>query len=290
MAITAVVGAGVIGAAGSVVAGGEQKSAADKASNTQLQMYNQTRADLAPYNQMGTQAFTQLGSLLGLNGSANSASQLSQLQNTPGYQFAVQQGQQSLDRTAASRGLLLSGGQLKDTETYGQGMADQLYNTTVGQLQGVAGLGENAAAQTGNAGTAAASGAASSQMAAGTAGASQVAGVTNQLGGILQNADIQQAISGSGGVDTSGAEGAMLGTDFAFSDRRLKTNIRRVGRADSGLPIYSYKLKGSPLPQMGVMSDEVRKVAPGAVIRTRSGYDAVNYDKVSKLPPMRRAA
>jgi hypothetical protein len=197
MVAAALIGSAVVGAAGSAFAGSEQASGAKKGVNAQLSMYNQTRSDLAPYMNTGSQAFGQLGNLLGLNGPMNSASMLSQLQNYPGYQFAVQQGQQGLDRTAASRGLLLSGGQLKDTINYNQGMADQLYGTYAGQLSGAAGLGENAAAQTGNAATATGQGVASGYQNAGTANASGIAGATNNIGGLLQSQDFQALFGGS---------------------------------------------------------------------------------------------
>lgn len=63
---------------------------------------------------------------------------------------------------------------------------------------------------------------------------------------------------------------------FIFSDRRLKDNIKRVGRTDDGLPIYTYTYKGSDTVQMGVMSDEVEAVMPHAVVEA-SGYKGVNY-------------
>lgn len=184
MAITAIVGAGVAGAAGSVISGQEQAGAAKNATQAQLQMYQQTRSDLMPYMQGGNAAFSQVQSLLGLNG-GNSDSMLATLRNTPGYQFALQQGQQGLDRSAASRGMLLSGGQMKDSMTYNQGMADQNYNNYYNQLMGVSGLGENAAAGLGSQGTATGQGMANSMMAGGQAMAGGIAGAANNLGSTL---------------------------------------------------------------------------------------------------------
>jgi hypothetical protein len=73
--------------------------------------------------------------------------------------------------------------------------------------------------------------------------------------------------------------GDMIGTGayiFMASDRRLKTNIQRVGTTDGGLPIYTYKYKGESMTQMGVMAQDVEKVNPEAV-REFGGYKAVNY-------------
>jgi len=68
----------------------------------------------------------------------------------------------------------------------------------------------------------------------------------------------------------------MQAAPFMFSDRRLKEDIKRVGETDDGLGVYTYRYKGSPVRQMGVMAQEVEKVKPGAVHRI-GGYRAVDY-------------
>ncbi|OYW51750.1 MAG: hypothetical protein B7Z29_21285 [Hyphomicrobium sp. 12-62-95] len=61
-----------------------------------------------------------------------------------------------------------------------------------------------------------------------------------------------------------------------FSDRRLKTDIRRVGQTDEGTPIYTYRyVWGGPV-QMGVMAQDV----PDAAFMTESGFLAVDYGAV----------
>lgn len=330
MAITATIGGAVIGGGASLLAGSEQAGAAKKAAalqatatnnatNAQMSMYNNTRSDLAPFVGGGANAFSQLSSFLGPSGPMStllglspqgSAGALSALRSTPGYQFAFDQGLQGIDRSAASRGLLLSGGQLKDATNYGQGMADQLYGTTLSQLGNYAGLlggvantGESAAATTGQAGTATGSGIAQSLLTgangqansitnAGTAQASGIAGAANNFGSLLNNSALLYQLQhpGGGGDVFGSAQGAADIGSLALSDRRLKTDIRRVGKTDSGLALYSYRMKGSPQTQIGVMADEVRRVAPDAVRRLSSGFDAVDYRRVSQLPPMRKAA
>jgi len=61
-----------------------------------------------------------------------------------------------------------------------------------------------------------------------------------------------------------------------FSDKRLKTDIKKVGKTDSGLPVYTYKYKGDNKTQMGVMAQEVEKKNPNAVGNV-GGFKAVNY-------------
>lgn len=189
---------GALGAAGSAFGSYEQANAENKASDDQMKMYQQTRGDLAPYMQGGTAAFSQLQTLLGLNGT-NSKQMMQTLQNTPGYQFSLQEGQQGLDRSAAARGMELSGGQLKDTLNYNTGMADNLYTTYANQLMGVSGLGENAAAGLGSQGATEAANAGNFTANGGTAIASGISGVTNQLGaGLYQYGQMGQNNLGTG--------------------------------------------------------------------------------------------
>lgn len=58
-----IAGAAAIGAVGSIVGGNEQARGAEKAADTQLDMYNQTRADLEPYREIGYQALDVLGAM-----------------------------------------------------------------------------------------------------------------------------------------------------------------------------------------------------------------------------------
>jgi hypothetical protein len=82
----------------------------------------------------------------------------------------------------------------------------------------------------------------------------------------------QQALMGQ----IFGTAGGLGSAAIFASDRRLKTNIRRIGAADNGLPLYTFHYKeGGPL-QVGFMADEVEKVKPWAVV-DRGGYKHVNY-------------
>lgn len=64
----------------------------------------------------------------------------------------------------------------------------------------------------------------------------------------------------------------------AFSDARLKTNIKRIGTHDSGIGIYSYIKFG--MPEIGVLAQEVEKVMPHAVSTHVSGFKMVDYGKI----------
>lgn len=72
--------------------------------------------------------------------------------------------------------------------------------------------------------------------------------------------------------------GAQLGASampFMFSDRRLKSNIKRVGTHDIGVGIYEYTMMG--MPQRGVIAQEVQAVRPDLVKRHANGFLMVNY-------------
>jgi len=66
----------------------------------------------------------------------------------------------------------------------------------------------------------------------------------------------------------------------AFSDERLKENIKQVGKTNDGQKIYSYNYKGDSKPQMGLIAQEVKKKHPNAVMKDKaSGFLMVDYGK-----------
>jgi len=66
---------------------------------------------------------------------------------------------------------------------------------------------------------------------------------------------------------------------FKLSDRRLKKDIRCIGQADNGLPIYTFRYLNDPKGElhMGFMAQDVEKVKPEAVSKV-GGIMAVNYE------------
>jgi hypothetical protein len=73
--------------------------------------------------------------------------------------------------------------------------------------------------------------------------------------------------------------GAVVKYSDKYSDERLKTDKKKVGKTNEGLPIYTYKYKGSPTTQMGVMAQDVEKKTPSAV-KMVGGFRALDYSKV----------
>lgn len=72
-----------------------------------------------------------------------------------------------------------------------------------------------------------------------------------------------------------------VGASKLMSDRRLKTDIRAVGKLDNGLTVYRYRYKAGGPVHIGVMADEVAKVRPEAYVKgAAGGFDAVDYGKL----------
>lgn len=56
-----------------------------------------------------------------------------------------------------------------------------------------------------------------------------------------------------------------LGILGMFSDKRLKTNIVRVGTSEAGLPIVKYNYLNDPTEWVGYLAQDVEKIEPSAV-------------------------
>lgn len=115
----------------------------------------------------------------------------------------------------------------------------------------------------------------------------QMSGATPQTGvggvdytGLVNQkyqSELQQSNASMGGLF------GLLSAPFSmlkFSDERLKEDIERIGETDEGTPLYRYRYKGDPTPQIGVMAQEVAEDQPEAVASHPSGYLMVDYERV----------
>jgi hypothetical protein len=186
-----------VSAIGSSAAAGKQASGQQAAANTQQSMFNTITGQEQPFMQAGYGATTALTGQYGTAGAPGNApfTQQDYLANQdPGYQFQLQTGGQAL-RNADTPGVgSLSGQSLKDLMTFNQGTAATGYqnafnryqaqnNAVFGRLSGIAGLGQNAASNTGTAGTQLGTGIAQAQAGAAASQAGGIMGVTNALSG-----------------------------------------------------------------------------------------------------------
>jgi hypothetical protein len=279
MGLGAVAGASLGGAAlsaGASLLGSSQAAGASKAAaGQQLQMYYANRATAQPYFTAGQTVLPNLLQVAQAGPTGGGPDYVSQaagavpptmtqaeLEQTPGYQFILSQGQKAVQSAAASRGLGVSGASLKGAAANATGLADATYqnqfnnaqqrftdylNLNTGQqgnlqnqfnrLSGVATLGENAAVQTGAQGTqaAAASGNYLNQaglaQAAGTTGVGSAInqGVNNYLG---YNA-LQQYLNPGG--PTSGYGSSAPGT-FGTSASGNPVMTGFIGNENIGSP------------------------------------------------------
>ena len=66
-----------------------------------------------------------------------------------------------------------------------------------------------------------------------------------------------------------------------FSDRRLKHDIKKIGKLFDGQEIYSYKMHGDPRTHIGLIAQKVEKKHPEAV-GLAAGYKTVDYGKATE--------
>ncbi len=145
---------GLIGANASTEAANTQSSSANAATQAELGMFNQTQANLQPWMQAGTQSLAQLQAALGMPGATTpggvaGTNLTSILQNTPGYQWTVGQGQQSILDQASALGGTNSGATLKALSDYTSNQANTTYEQYIQNLMSQSGAGQNAAANLG---------------------------------------------------------------------------------------------------------------------------------------------
>ena len=121
-------------------------------------------------------------------GTATPAAPYGGLQTSPGYQFRLDEGIKSIDRSASARGLLRSGATAMAVQRYGEGLAASEYDSYAARLAQLAGFGQSATAGTAAAGANYAQGASNAYMAAGNARASGYANTASSINSGLNNA------------------------------------------------------------------------------------------------------
>lgn len=195
----------------------------------------------------------------------------SQLANeglTPGS-AAYQQAQDQLNRNNTfsnqqAQNAAITGGDQEQATLFGlgtQGLQNQITarNAPLNEFETLSGNGNGAAA---TAQTPDISGAFGQQL------NSQIAGYNAQTAS--NNA-------------TTGDIASIAALALMFSDRRLKEDIREVGKTKGGLPVYTYRYKGDGRTQMGVMAQDVEKEHPEAVfgLGGRDNLKMVDYGAIS---------
>ena len=227
---TAIIGSAILGAASSRSASKTQAAAAGQAADVSQQQYEQTRADQAPYRQAGYNALAEMQrTAKNVPGAFKFGA--GDYQADPGYAFRLSEGQKALDRSAAARGGLISGGALKAATRFGQDMGSQEYqsaynraltgyntgvaseNQLYNRQAGLAGIGQTSANLTGQFGAANAANVGNLMTGAGAAQAAGQVGMANAVTGGLgtylnynQNTALLNALRGSTGSSSMMSE------------------------------------------------------------------------------------
>lgn len=209
----ALLGAAVIGGGTSIIAGnksaGAVKDAAAKTDETNRYIYDTTRADYAPYREVGYSALGKLAQMYGVGGggtasgggqpysynpeagSFNTGAASSQpyggFQTSPGYQFRVDEAMKAIERSAAARGSFRSGATMDALQRRVQGVASNEYENYANRLAALAGVGQNATGSTAAAGANYAQQQGQTNMAAGNARSSSYLNTGDAINKGLQN-------------------------------------------------------------------------------------------------------
>ena len=225
--------AGIVGAVGGALISGNaaqsaastQAGAAENAQAISQNEFNTITQQEQPFMNEGYQALSQINQGMGIGGNTGagglgygSLNQPFTAQNfkqlSPAYQFQLQQGQQGVLNSDSSGQGALSGASMKDLIGYNQGMASTSFNNAFNQYQtqnsniysrlsNLANLGQNAASNTGQQGTALAGQAAQSATNIGTALAGGQVGAANAYSGGLSNLGAYLGAYGGGGSSSS---------------------------------------------------------------------------------------
>jgi hypothetical protein len=137
------VAGGLIASKGAQSAASTQADAANRAADLQKQQFEQQMTLQEPYRQAGLTGQNALMQKLGLGGDTGAADygkyakdfSMADYQADPGYAFRLSEGQKALDRQAAARGGLISGGALRAATRYGQEMGSQEYQGAFNRYQ-----------------------------------------------------------------------------------------------------------------------------------------------------------
>lgn len=132
---TAILGSAIVGGGAAALSAGSQSRAIREGSEVQAQTSQQNlqlqreladeqRADLAPWRNLGEMALDRLWE--GVDSGAFTMDDW-QFEADPGYQFRLQEDIDARDKSAAARGRLLSGAQMRALERYGQDFASNEY-------------------------------------------------------------------------------------------------------------------------------------------------------------------
>lgn len=105
---------------------------------------------------------------------------------------------------------------------------------------------------------------------------------TTDNASIIANNDAARANAWSQKQAAMGSAIGGLGGLFSLSSPEAKTDKKKIAETKGGMGIYSFKYKGSPKTEVGLMANQVAKKRPEAVRKRPDGLMEVRYDLALK--------
>jgi len=152
LAVGASLGGAVDEATGGGAAGAAKEAAqisnaaAERDLALRTRMYEEGVARQQPFYQAGVNALPEYVSGIREGGELVRGFTPADFTTDPGYAFRLSEGQKALDRQAAARGGLISGGALRAAQRYGQEMGSQEFGNAYNRFRETQGLRRNALA------------------------------------------------------------------------------------------------------------------------------------------------
>jgi hypothetical protein len=120
-----------------------QVKSAEEASRIQREMFDRQVQLQEPFRQGGLAGQNRLLELLGIGGNASVGDygrdardfSMNDFEIDPGYGFRLAEGNKALERSAAARGMVMSGSMLKGAQRFGQDMASNEYQNAYNRFQ-----------------------------------------------------------------------------------------------------------------------------------------------------------
>jgi hypothetical protein len=141
-------------AGASIIGGSQQARASRRAADAQVQaaaesarlqreMFDRQVQLQEPFRQGGITSQNRIMELLGIGGDASAGDygrygrdfSMADFEGDPGYGFRLSEGNKALERSAAARGMVMSGSMFKGAQRFGQDLASQEYQNAFNRYQ-----------------------------------------------------------------------------------------------------------------------------------------------------------
>jgi|688.fasta_scaffold30662_15 hypothetical protein len=267
-------------ARGAQEASATQAASAERGIEEQRRQFDKMVELMSPYLAVGAPALTGQQALIGLQGPEAEQAAIDRLTGGSTFQELSRQGEEAILSRASATGGLRGGNVQQALAQFRPQLLSELIEQQYGRLGGLASMGQSAAAGQAAAGQQTGANVANllANQGSALAGGQLAAGNVNRqifgdvLGALKTGGEAFKAFGG--GTAAAGGSGAA-----AFSDQRLKKNVKRIGTRKDGLGVYEFDYIWGGARQIGLMAQEVQAVYPDAVSEI-DGFLAVDYSKV----------